>query len=641
MSIRQKTVLIALITFLSLFVMLYGTAYAILLNSYTQLENQNVLDNIERTRNTLASRLDDLGATTADWAYWDDTYLFARGDNEDYVEANLSHDSLAVLGLNLVLYLDSKGEILFSKSIDLQTGEEEDFSPELAAILQEGSRLLDPENLTDVAAGFVHGPDGAAMLAVRHILNNQAEGPIEGTLIFGRYLDTSRLSFLSNLLRTSLSLYLFEGGPLPQEIRNARDSLLAAGPVFSKALDEERTGGYILLQDLWGEPIGLLRLDIPREIYAQGQNSLNYFLLSLVLIGAVFTLTVLLLNDRLIFSRLSRLSEEVAGIRDTGEISTGVSVSGHDEISHLGNYINSMLSRLLGIRKALQDAHDNLEAEVDARTAELRQEIIMRKQAQIELQRARDEALTALRFKSQVLANMSHDARTPLTVISLRAQMIQRGMFGPVTEAQQQKLEGILMNARQLLGFMDNMLTASLLENNKLSLNPVETPVTRLLEPLAETIKPLANNKGLALSWAVVEDTPQTVLIDPARFDQILMNLVDNAIKFTDHGSVEVQIYRADAGHWALKVADTGPGIPLDAQKHIFDTFWQADGSLTRTVNRGVGLGLSIVKKLVEMMGAEIRLNSQPDMGAVFTVIFPLAEVTEEPGYEHTKRADY
>jgi two-component system capsular synthesis sensor histidine kinase RcsC len=128
------------------------------------------------------------------------------------------------------------------------------------------------------------------------------------------------------------------------------------------------------------------------------------------------------------------------------------------------------------------------------------------------------------------------------------------------------------------------------------------------------------------LKAEVGDDMADTLYGDPDRLKQIVMNLIDNAIKFTDQGTVTARIYRTDTEHWAIQVTDTGRGIPADVQSDIFEAFWQVDSSITREINRGVGLGLSIVKQLVILMQGSIVLQSEPGHGSTFTITLPLNE---------------
>jgi signal transduction histidine kinase len=174
------------------------------------------------------------------------------------------------------------------------------------------------------------------------------------------------------------------------------------------------------------------------------------------------------------------------------------------------------------------------------------------------------------------------------------------------------------------------------MEMAQIKLKYMEIAPEELLLQLSETIKPLADRKGLQLAWCIGENVPKTVRTDPERFNQILANLVGNAIKFTKEGSVNVRIEQPDSSHWSLEVSDTGPGIPEEAQPRIFDAFWQVDGSLTREANRGVGLGLSIVKQLTTLMNGEISVQSKIGVGTTFRIVFALPE-QEKDNREHER----
>jgi signal transduction histidine kinase len=131
------------------------------------------------------------------------------------------------------------------------------------------------------------------------------------------------------------------------------------------------------------------------------------------------------------------------------------------------------------------------------------------------------------------------------------------------------------------------------------------------------------------LTCEVTDDMPPTLIGDNERVKQILSNLVGNAIKFTTEGAISIRIYSPDPDHWALDVADSGPGIPREAQAHLFEAFWQGDDSVTPQYGKGVGLGLAIVRQLVNAMHGEIRLQSEMGHGSTFTIVLPLITQSE------------
>lgn len=242
---------------------------------------------------------------------------------------------------------------------------------------------------------------------------------------------------------------------------------------------------------------------------------------------------------------------------------------------------------------------------------------------EVALEQARDEALDASRFKSRMLANVSHDLRTPLNIILGYAEVLEEGVFGQVAAEQRMASERIRMNAKRLLSLINSMLDQAQIEAGKLALRFSEFAPAELLAEVQAIMIGLAKPKGLELTTEIAPDLPAQLRGDAQRIHQIVMNLVDNAIKFTSKGRVHVRLYLADDAHWGIEVSDTGLGIAPELQERIFEPFRQVDESATREQG-GVGLGLSIVRQLVTLMAGEVRLDSEPGRGSTFTVLLPL-----------------
>ena len=250
-------------------------------------------------------------------------------------------------------------------------------------------------------------------------------------------------------------------------------------------------------------------------------------------------------------------------------------------------------------------------------------DITQRKEAEQALAHAHEEALAASQLKTQLLANVSHDMRTPLGVILGRAEMLHEGVYGPLSEQQRAILTDILHSTGQALTFVNNLLGQAQIESGKIAFNIRPFSPTKLIETAQSTARALAQAKGLTLTASIAPDIPEKLQGDPYWLQQILTNLVSNAIKFTEQGTVSIRIYRVDEQRWAMEVADTGCGIPPEAQEYVFEPFRQVDGTASRQQHTGSGLGLSIVKELTTLMGGEIQLTSQTGQGSTFTVLFP------------------
>lgn len=257
-------------------------------------------------------------------------------------------------------------------------------------------------------------------------------------------------------------------------------------------------------------------------------------------------------------------------------------------------------------------------------------DITHRRKAQESLVMARDRALEASRLKSQLLANVSHDLRTPLTTILGYAQLLEMGAHGTLADKQRETIAGIIKSAKYLTDLVNDLLDQAKLEDGKLKLNITSFVPSEIVNQVQSNMSVPAHTKGLTLITDIGPDVPLTVTGDPDRVQQILANLVSNAIKFTQEGTVHVRLFRPDMKHWALQVTDTGIGIPQQEQAYIFEPFRQVDGS-SKSDSAGTGLGLSIVKQLTVLMGGHILLESTEGKGSTFTIHLPLIPAKANP----------
>jgi PAS domain S-box-containing protein len=227
------------------------------------------------------------------------------------------------------------------------------------------------------------------------------------------------------------------------------------------------------------------------------------------------------------------------------------------------------------------------------------------------------------RMKSTFVSIASHELRTPLNALLGYTEMLKEGVYGDLTERQEGAVGRLVANTNHMLSLVNNLLDRARIEAGTLRLNISSFSAANLIDGVVGVMEVAAQNKGLELTSYVGEDVPHTLKGDWQRLHQILINFVNNAVKFTEKGAVDVRIYMRDADHWAMSVTDTGIGIPEDARGYIFEPFRQVDESATREYG-GAGLGLSIVKQLVELMGGWIELESEVGQGSAFTVVLPL-----------------
>ncbi len=245
------------------------------------------------------------------------------------------------------------------------------------------------------------------------------------------------------------------------------------------------------------------------------------------------------------------------------------------------------------------------------------------KQTQESMMLSREQALKASQLKSQLIAKVSHKLRTPLSSVLGFAELLKYNIFGELNEQQMEAAEQIVDSAHYLTGMVNEFLDEAEIESKTMTLDHKPFQPAEILKHVENTMKVIADKKGLALQTYLAPDVPETLWGDPRRLQQIMINLSSNAIKFTRAGEVSISILRHTADHWSIQVKDTGVGIAPEAQELIFEPFRQIDNAITRE-NQGTGLGLTITKQLVELMNGRIFVESHVGKGSTFTAILPI-----------------
>ncbi|MGE5103316.1 MAG: sensor histidine kinase [Betaproteobacteria bacterium] len=248
----------------------------------------------------------------------------------------------------------------------------------------------------------------------------------------------------------------------------------------------------------------------------------------------------------------------------------------------------------------------------------------------------RDQADEASRAKSAFLANMSHELRTPLNALIGYSEMLYDGLYGKLPDRAREPIGRVQANAKHLLGLINNVLDLSKIEAGQFTLHPSEYSMSGVVEAVVSATESLSQAKKLAVTVDVPQSLPHGYG-DEQRLSQVLLNLVGNAIKFTDAGGIHIRATAAD-GAFDVSVRDTGPGIPAEHQKSVFEEFQQVDASTTRKKG-GSGLGLSIAKRIVELHGGRMYLKSEVGEGSTFGFVLPIRcgeERAQEADHAHT-----
>lgn len=417
-----------------------------------------------------------------------------------------------------------------------------------------------------------------------------------------------------------------------EELRSLHDSI----GYFLRAIREnrEKAGPGVPLDELSQEIEDRLLSQLDMNAYENIllcttlQESSRQAVISALKVGVGRIIAVLLLvtaaiqinsstMGRAIGGRIKRLQDGAAVI-GAGGLDHRIDIQGDDEFAGLAESFNDMTEKL-------NDSY-----------RELRNEIGERKRAEEGLRLAKDTAEAASRAKSQFLANMSHELRTPMNSFLGVLQLLLGNHAGPLEPKQRELLAVADKSAHCLLQVISDILDLSKIEAGKLSITEKPFHLRACFSEAIELFSADAQQKELDLSFTVAPDVPDNVVGDFLRLRQVLINLVGNAIKFTDRGSVAVKIAAGSQlpggkRECTFTVTDTGIGIPEDKKHLLFSPFSQADDSDTRSYG-GTGLGLAISRQIVEMMGGTISFESTEGVGSTFSFTVPLGEGVEEAG---------
>jgi HAMP domain-containing protein/CheY-like chemotaxis protein len=270
--------------------------------------------------------------------------------------------------------------------------------------------------------------------------------------------------------------------------------------------------------------------------------------------------------------------------------------------------------------------------------------------ARLALEEKAEQLAMSSKYKSEFLANMSHELRTPLNSLLILSKLLTDNKDGNLTEKQVEYAKTIHSSGSDLLSLINDVLDIAKVEAGKMEVNATDVQVAEVNASLERSFKPMADEKGLQFKVEVHPDAPPVIYTDGQRVEQILKNLLSNAFKFTDQGTVSLTVRKAEPNRRfiqpalnsgpviAFSVADTGIGIASDKQRLIFEAFQQADGTTSRKFG-GTGLGLSISREIARLLGGEIRVESTPGKGSTFTLFLP-TRYREEPGH-HRSTSEY
>ncbi|MBN1815879.1 MAG: response regulator [Sedimentisphaerales bacterium] len=729
LCLRDK-VLLGLACVLGFYLLLqYGMQRLVITPGFEQLQQREAVENLHRCQDAIRREIYHLGTLVKDWSQWDDTCRFVKDKNEQYIQATLLDETFAGARLNLIYYYDVKGTPIWGKLYDVtnQCSIENEQIERLFTC--DCDWLWRHDSLESSREGILRTDIAPLLLCSRPITNSSGDGPIQGALVMGRFLDASEIAGLSRQTRVPFTLLDMETDGVRIE-KAHMDRVQTGGECLIRSDLPHRLLVRRILPDIHGRPAFLLEVDMPARILAKGRITFVFNFLSVAGAILVTLITIYLILRWAVLSRIETLCFEVDHVSHSRSLSGRIRNRGNDEIGRLEKHINAMLDRLESTHVELRESAQRLSLHFDqtplgviewnkdyeilrwnpaaekifgysrneaigrrgtdlivpekeqekvfavwkdllenrggtkstninrtkngrmlvcewhntplvdedgniVAVASLVHDVTREQEAAKQLEQSKILAEEANRTKSLFLANMSHEIRTPMNAILGFGDLLAEE---PLTSSQLQYVETIRSSADNLLGIINDILDLSKVEAGQLKIEYEPCNLSRILTAIESLLRPRAQGKSIHFAVHRKKNVPERIVTDPLRLQQCLVNLIGNAIKFTERGHVfvRVSLEQNDPRPWLrFDIEDTGIGIAPDRLEAIFESFTQADGKTTRQFG-GTGLGLTITRRLAEMMGGIVSVSSRLGEGSVFSFQIPLlAETTNDPSPEN------
>ncbi|AKB52923.1 Sensory transduction histidine kinase [Methanosarcina barkeri str. Wiesmoor] len=732
MNVSRKILAIIYIIFALLISVVIFASQSILGSTFSDLQEKEVTDNVEKVESMIELQILQLEKINSVLSSRDDVRnLMLNQDFQNLSSGTSLDDIFSISGCDFIFLVNNSGYIVYS---DISDPEPSTNASALNASILNVSilnvstlnasplpkvrqRINDGSFLCKGAETSLKGlfmlKNDPAIISSQPVSAAPESKEISGTIILGKYLDSSFIESVQESTGSTFTLYSFN---------NASSDLLQAffenpGPNFTYTVTGEHTTCYSVLEDLSGSPAIVIRADAGSNIYAEGQEALRYIVFFLLFAGLMIGASCKFLLDREVVSRIVAIDNFVEKVGMNENFSERYFMEGDDELSRLSKGINQTLDRLrttsnefkaqehekklildslselvvfmdselkiiwlnkaaldhMGMKindvigrhyqdmyilykenpgkspvlKVLESGNEEFGEVVtqdgkiwtvtaipikneDGRITGILKtglDITAHRRSEEKLIQAKLEAEEANNSKSEFLANVSHELRTPLNSIIGFSDILIEKVFGELNEKQFRYVNNISTSGKHLLVLINDILDLSKVEAGKMELHYSEFSIDPVFEEVKAVLFPLIQAKPLEVTFNVEPDFT-TLEADRGRLIQILYNLISNAIKFTPNGG-KVSVYCKESGNRALiSVIDTGIGISAEDQVKLFQPFTQLDASTSRQYC-GTGLGLALVKKIVNLHQGDIWVESDPGKGSNFTFALPLRKPLE------------
>lgn len=573
MKIHTRTLIIICTTVLILILAMLFLAHVFILASYVQLEQKESFINTARVTNQLSYEEEKLGETTRDWAVWDDTYTFIQDKNPGFISSNLDYAvAYESLQINGILFYNESGVYTYGRWYNLQDNTGTGVPQGIIDYFSSRTQLLKNLSREDGIQGFILQPEGLYMVSLNPILKSSGEGPGRGTMIMIRYYDLPRVAKLVERAHVSLKLIPLDDEWLSKDPVVIQLTAPGAPVTLSRIHNSTTLISNTLIYDIEGNPIVLLKVTTPREIYQQAVATVSFFLVGFLIIAVIFGAITELFLRRYIIDPLRDLDTATIEIGQRRDLSQRLPVTGDDEIASLKRSLNSMLQELEDSQAQLSKQREQL-AEAN-RKANLYLDIYL-------------DVLT-------------YEIKNAIFSLSGYAEILN----STAGEKEQQYTQRMIESMKRTRNVIRNIETISMIYKH-----PPQQKLVNLTKVVAEEKKIHEGDNIQCRNCDV------TVLADEM-LQVVFQNLFSNSIKYGGSAvEIEVSVEDRPDNMVMISVTDNGPGIPDELKQGIFDRF-----TLGTDKRSSYGLGLHIAKMLIEAYGgviwADDRVQGHPGQGA-------------------------
>ena len=357
MKLRSKTLLLSGLIIIILVVALLSISYLIFQGTYSGIETKYSYHVLNDEMSDFNNSLSAMNRTTQDWAQWDDAYTFVSGNNPNFINKDIPLNTFSRLDLNLIIFVNNNGKIVYGKAYDLKTNQYTSLPKNLTSFTKD-SPLLTHDTLTGLT-GVLNLPEGPMMITTQPIVNGHGEGPVEGTLIMGRYINNDYLTSLINIPNGTLSASSYNSNNQSNDVGKILPTLSQTSPSNILRLGPNSIAAYKLINDIYGNPGIILKSQMPRTLYNTYISTVVDFIVIIILMGMFFVGLIIYSLDKNVLNRLDKIMGEIRVIGKKGDLKRRIAVNGNDELSDLASSINNTIHALQKSERNLEDSEKN------------------------------------------------------------------------------------------------------------------------------------------------------------------------------------------------------------------------------------------------------------------------------------------